>query len=520
MDGMLIFVGSCRRIVLSDTHRPKSGLYSASLTAFLIESYKTLSPDSGDATVAVLMQMSRQLAAISNGAGDAMAFQDPVPFQPTAASFLCNVLWFLSLALSLTCALLATLVEQWARDFLHKTEMRPSAVHRARVFSFLYFGLKKFGMHTVVDVIPMLLHASLFFFFAGPLGFLLPVNHILMYLMEGVLAIFLILYVILTGLPVIFLDFPYRTPLSALFWRLLQRFHGPRNGCSPESYYSLTEAIVEGSLRRPLDRDDVAICRTVSSLTDDSELLPFVEAIPDVIHGPKGLRSVNDHLLFSLLQANDPHILFVNRILDLLRNSNSPWVDQDLRHRRQTACFKATMSIAWMLNARSSKSSVPSSRRIFWFDMDILDALNAPNIDCYFSIPARAVVRYSWLNSLQDQIGRIQKLLQDCEPTSESSQRRVLHSASKMIAGVAEYEVDWPSQRFKERFRQLKDIFATSLVDLDVSTLYDIHASLNEVIKKLADDARWAAARIAILGDFLRASIQVGTCPYQYSADS
>ncbi|KAJ6563872.1 hypothetical protein B0H19DRAFT_904102, partial [Mycena capillaripes] len=50
MEGMLIF----------------AGLFSASLPAFLIESYKTLTPDPG-ATTNLLIQISNQLAAIANG---------------------------------------------------------------------------------------------------------------------------------------------------------------------------------------------------------------------------------------------------------------------------------------------------------------------------------------------------------------------------------------------------------------------------------------------------------------------
>lgn len=115
----------------------------------------------------------------------------PPPFNPTTASLWCNAPWFVSLSLSLTCILLTTLVEQWAREFLHKTEMRPSALRHARIFSFLYFGLKRFGMHTIVDVIPFLLHTSLLLFFAGPMAFLLLVNRIMMYLMCVALGTFL-----------------------------------------------------------------------------------------------------------------------------------------------------------------------------------------------------------------------------------------------------------------------------------------------------------------------------------------
>ncbi|KAJ7658008.1 hypothetical protein B0H17DRAFT_955434, partial [Mycena rosella] len=99
MDGMLIF----------------AGLFSASLTAFIIESYKTLTPDSGNITAAMLAQISNQLAASASGT----TFEAPpaAVFIVPATSIICNILWFISLGLSLSCALIATLVEQWARDF-------------------------------------------------------------------------------------------------------------------------------------------------------------------------------------------------------------------------------------------------------------------------------------------------------------------------------------------------------------------------------------------------------------------
>ncbi|KAJ7710562.1 hypothetical protein B0H17DRAFT_970104, partial [Mycena rosella] len=195
MEGMLIF----------------SGLFSAILAAFVVESYKDLKPQSGDLTVAALSQLSTQLAAMANGTELQLPSAQP-GFHPPPESLFCNALWFIALSLSLMCAVLATLVEQWAREFLHKTEMRPSPVRRARVFSFLYFGLKRFHMHTVVDVIPCLLHASLFLFFAGLLAFLIPVNDLIMHIVAVALLVFLILYAVLTVLPILCLDCPYRTP--------------------------------------------------------------------------------------------------------------------------------------------------------------------------------------------------------------------------------------------------------------------------------------------------------------------
>ncbi|KAJ6534022.1 hypothetical protein DFH09DRAFT_859617, partial [Mycena vulgaris] len=76
MDGMLIF----------------AGLFSASLTAFIIESYKTLMPDSGHTTAALLAQISNQLAATRSASG--LTFEVPLPaaFVVPATSVLCNTL--------------------------------------------------------------------------------------------------------------------------------------------------------------------------------------------------------------------------------------------------------------------------------------------------------------------------------------------------------------------------------------------------------------------------------------------
>ncbi|KAJ7617315.1 hypothetical protein FB45DRAFT_756846 [Roridomyces roridus] len=272
MEGMLIF----------------SGLLSASLTAFLIESYKNLQPDTGELTVAAI----QQLVAISLG-DTAAASQPPSKFAPTTPAIVCNALWFVSLSLSLICALLATLVEQWAREFLHKTDMRPSPARRARIFSFLYFGLKSFHMPTVVDTIPSLIHGSLLLFFAGLVAFLLPINHLIMYLMAAALTILLISYCVLTILPVLYLDCPYRTPLSTPLWSLSQRAlaflrrpTGPKSGVA-----TMTEAIVRCAIQNTEKRDQRAIRWTLESLTDDTELLPFIELIPDIVSGPDGLLS-------------------------------------------------------------------------------------------------------------------------------------------------------------------------------------------------------------------------------------
>ncbi|KAJ7754132.1 hypothetical protein B0H14DRAFT_3600858, partial [Mycena olivaceomarginata] len=66
-------------------------------------------------TIALLAQISHQLDTSSSNTS--MATTDPLFTTPSAATLACNILWFFSLGLSLSCALIATLVQQWARDF-------------------------------------------------------------------------------------------------------------------------------------------------------------------------------------------------------------------------------------------------------------------------------------------------------------------------------------------------------------------------------------------------------------------
>ncbi|KAK7013702.1 hypothetical protein R3P38DRAFT_2720430 [Favolaschia claudopus] len=204
MEGLLIF----------------AGLFSAILTAFLIESYKTLTPDSGDDTKTLLSQISTQLSGIANGS--LVDLPAPESFVPSTSSLVCNLLWFISLGLSLSSALIATLVEQWARDFKYKTEMRSAPVIRARIFSYLYYGLKRFNMHAVVEVIPLFLYASLILFFAGLVAFLVPVNRAVMISVIILLGIVVIAYTTLTVFPLFSRQSPYQTPLSAELWRAIQ----------------------------------------------------------------------------------------------------------------------------------------------------------------------------------------------------------------------------------------------------------------------------------------------------------
>ncbi|KAI9457994.1 hypothetical protein BJY52DRAFT_446804 [Lactarius psammicola] len=202
-----------------------TGLFSATVAAFIIESYKLLSPNSGDTTNALLAQISGQLVNISNGTPlTTVAAQSTLPFKPTASAVKVNVLWFLSLILSLNCALSATLMQQWARRYQELAQRRGATHKRGRMRAYIFDGLNRFGMAQAVATMPRLLHISVFLFFAGLIEFLFPIYTTVAYATLGCILAFALAYAILTVLPNIFLNCPYGTPLSGYTWRIIHFF--------------------------------------------------------------------------------------------------------------------------------------------------------------------------------------------------------------------------------------------------------------------------------------------------------
>ena len=190
------------------------------MASFILESYKTLQPDSGDATVQLLSQISGQLAAIANGTVLSTPPPSP-PFHPSSGSVRVNALWFLSLCLSLTCALLATLMQQWSRNYVQMTQgHRSDPAAQARVRAYVFDGVSKFHMSYTLGLVPLLLHISVFLFFLGMVEFLFPINNTVTFVVLGFVIAMLCTYLLLTVIPLACLNFPYSTPLSPLVWRL------------------------------------------------------------------------------------------------------------------------------------------------------------------------------------------------------------------------------------------------------------------------------------------------------------
>ena len=140
----------------------------------------------------------------------------PPPFSPPAYALWVNSLWFLSLVISITCALIATLLQQWARGYLKVTRTRSSLHKRARIRSFFAEGVKNSHLSMVVEALPTLIHVSVSLFFAGLVVFLWHVNLTIFKAVLSWIGVCTILYGCITLIPIFRRDSPYRSPLTPL----------------------------------------------------------------------------------------------------------------------------------------------------------------------------------------------------------------------------------------------------------------------------------------------------------------
>jgi len=218
-DGIIVFVRPtlpAPLFIMMTSWYWKTGLFSATVGAFIIEFYKKLSPDGGDQTVALLCQISQQLP--NSTTGTCTPPQAGQSFSPGAAIIWVNCMWMMSLIISLTSALFATLAQQWARRYVQMPQIPSDPNHRARVRSFLSFGTRKYNMHIAIETAHTLLHFSVFLFFAGLVIHFYSINKAVANVVSASVGIFVAAYFVLTILPSIEHNCPYRTPMSNIWW--------------------------------------------------------------------------------------------------------------------------------------------------------------------------------------------------------------------------------------------------------------------------------------------------------------
>ena len=216
-DGILVFVRfhtapTMTTVLYTYLHAFQTGLFSSTVATFIAISYPNLQQNT---TQSLLTQISQQLA---NTNGSSAAAIPSTPFSPSASVVFVNSVWFLSLVLSLTCALMATLLQQWARRYLQIIKRNHAPHVRAHIREYFSRGARKFRIFGLVELLPSLLLVSVLLFFAGLVVFAFLANNTVAYITLAIVGFCFLSYIALTLMPLIFHDCPYYTPLTSVLW--------------------------------------------------------------------------------------------------------------------------------------------------------------------------------------------------------------------------------------------------------------------------------------------------------------
>ncbi|KDN37130.1 hypothetical protein RSAG8_10339, partial [Rhizoctonia solani AG-8 WAC10335] len=192
-----------------------AALFSAILTAFLVESKNLLQEDPADTTAALLLIIAQNQA--NGGSGSSRVSQPS--FSPTYAALWINGLWFAALALSLAAALLAMLSKEWLTAF---TASRPRPAHTHALLRQARFdGLNSWWALHIIALLPTLLHLALLLFALGLVVYLWTLNVAVAAFTCVIVALTLIFYLATTLLGALVPFCPFVTGTSRYLQQVL-----------------------------------------------------------------------------------------------------------------------------------------------------------------------------------------------------------------------------------------------------------------------------------------------------------
>ncbi|KAF8145160.1 hypothetical protein K438DRAFT_1484263, partial [Mycena galopus ATCC 62051] len=147
-----------------------AGLFSAVLTTFVAQTSQALSPDATAISNSILLELVALQRAEANGTSFDFIPPAITSFTVALTDIWVNGLWFTSLALSLSTALLAVLAKQWLHQY--SSVITGSPRERALIRQFRYTSFEQWGVQSIIGLLPTILHLSLFLFMAGLVVFL------------------------------------------------------------------------------------------------------------------------------------------------------------------------------------------------------------------------------------------------------------------------------------------------------------------------------------------------------------
>ena len=333
----------------------QAGLFSAALTSFVVDSKQNLQANPTDKMVyyleqhsTILSQISQQIASIAPQVSIPSTPPPPFPpFTPSASDIRINAFWFMALAFSLSAALLAILVQQWVRDYMHVFQRYGDPQKSARMRQYLNEGSERWFMPIAAEAVPGLLHVSLFLFFVGLADFTLNINTAIGLSTTIPIGICGLLYIFITLAPVIYPQSPYQTSFSGLIWYAIQKLRGRRYKDRDGKMKSVSTNMAIGQMQLSMEgtidregRDKRAILWLLDNLTEDAEIESFVTSMPRSL---EAWTEVSKQDIKPPVPKSSSHLKTIRNLLD--------WVTRQLICQFRTICnlLGSIANLFWLI---------------------------------------------------------------------------------------------------------------------------------------------------------------------------
>ena len=187
-------------------------MFSAVSSAFIIDIYKQLQPDTSDQSAALLRAILLTLnhSAIPNETHTVLAVQKYPPSEIVTV----NCLLYASLLLSLLAAFVAMLGKQWLNRYLgHKGG---STIERCGDRQRKFDGLQQWPFHLIIESLPVMLQIALLFLASGLCRYMITINTPVACTLITLTGLGVLFYVVVVIVGVSSYDCPFQTPASAI----------------------------------------------------------------------------------------------------------------------------------------------------------------------------------------------------------------------------------------------------------------------------------------------------------------
>ena len=306
---VLIFPGQLRLTSLS----PQAGLLSAVLAVFAVPQIQNLRADPTSQSVyfqgqsvQILDRISQQLASVGSQIPTNFTPASPYPtFHPSASDRRANIFWLISLVCSLSAAILATLVQQWARAYMRIFQHSNNPLKTARIRQFLFEGAE--SLPVLAEAVHGLIHISVILFFWGLGDVILQIDVAVFVGIVAPIAVCACLYLYCVVAPIWNPQSPYRTPFSDIIWYLIRKLHHSGKLFKLASVANLAARREQFAMKGTEDRiqrDVRAIHWLVDKINGSNETETLVLSIPGSLNQKWG-RDVWEGVAHGVQSASD-----------------------------------------------------------------------------------------------------------------------------------------------------------------------------------------------------------------------